>query len=131
MNVFSFYTFLKTQMPHCQTQAYDCGRGKTRLGGQRPRLGGGNCPPPLPHAGYGTGKRRYFSFRLASLNRNCVQYYNNTSVLYSVHYENCNVRVSLQIQYEYVQMFLLSLYVRYTYCTTYAVMQYQFVYLRV
>ena len=79
---------------------------------------GGLAPPPVLFL----WKRRYLSFRLASLNRNCVQYYNTTSVLYSVHYENCNVRVSLQIiQIEYVQMFLLSLYVRYTYCTTYAV----------
>ena len=39
LNFFSFYTFLKTQLPHCQTQAYDCGRGKTRLGG-------GQLPPP-------------------------------------------------------------------------------------
>ena len=37
-------------------------------------------------------KRRYFSFRLASLNRNCVQYYNttsSTSVLYTV---QCTLR---------------------------------------
>ena len=47
LNYFSFYTFLKTQLPHCQTQAYDCGRGKTRLGGQRPRLGG-QLPPLAP-----------------------------------------------------------------------------------
>ena len=79
--------------------------------------GGPGPPPPV----FFIWKRWYFSFRLASLNRNCVQYYNTTSVLYSVHYENCNVRVSLQIQYMYVQMFLLSLYVRYTHCTTYAV----------
>ena len=70
---------------------------------------GGAWPPPV----FVFWKRWYFSFRLASLNRNCVQYYNTTSVLYSVHYEKCNVRVNLQIQY--VQMFLLSLYVRYTY----------------
>ena len=48
LNVFSFYTFLKMQLPHCQTQAYDCGRGKTRLGGQRPRLGGAIAPPLAP-----------------------------------------------------------------------------------
>ena len=41
--------------------------------------------------------------------------------MYSVHYENCNVRVRVSLQIQYVQMFLLSLYVRYTYCTTYAV----------
>ena len=78
---------------------------------------GARGPPPVLFL----WKRRYFSLRLASLNRNCVQYFNTTSVLvlYSVHYKNCNVRVSLQIQY--VQMFLLSLYVRYTYCTIYAV----------
>ena len=42
------------QLPHCQTQAYDCVRGKTRLGGgATPKIGGGGNCPPLPHAGYG------------------------------------------------------------------------------
>ena len=60
MNVFSFYTFLKTQLHHCQTQAYDCGRGKTRLGGATPKIGGA-IAPPLPHAGYGTELNNEFS----------------------------------------------------------------------
>ena len=44
-----FYTFLKTQLPHCQTQAYDCGRDKTRLGGgATPKIGGGAIAPLAP-----------------------------------------------------------------------------------
>ena len=49
LNYFSFYTFLKTQLPHWQTQAYDCGRGKTRLGGGNAQdWGGGQLPPLAP-----------------------------------------------------------------------------------